>query len=339
MKKTVYLLILILAASGPLAVAQQRPQYTQYVFNNYLLNPALSGIENYTDVRAGYRSQWTGLEGAPVTGYLTINAPLGKNFLQGDATALPASGGVNPSIRLYTQQYQAAEPHHGIGLTIVADKTGPISQTNIDATYAYHLGLTARLNLAVGVSAGFSHNALNQSQITVVDPLDPVLYNLNNNQWKPDLGLGVWAYAPDYFIGVSVQQLLPQNMYITSTNNAYQNKTVPHYFLTGGFKVFLSDDVTLLPSVLFKIIKPVPATFDINLKLSFQDKLWLGGSYRRDDSFAALVGINLSSFINVGYSYDFTTSELRTVSSGTHEIVLGILLNNRYKVTCPQHTF
>jgi type IX secretion system PorP/SprF family membrane protein len=128
-------------------------------------------------------------------------------------------------------------------------------------------------------------------------------------------------------------------MYITSNNTAYQNKTVPHYFLTGGFKVFLSDDVTLLPSVLFKVIKPVPTTFDINMKLSFQDKLWLGGSYRKDDSFAALVGINLSSFINVGYSYDFTTSGLRTVSSGTHEIVLGILLNNRYKVSCPQHTF
>ncbi|MEN0057182.1 MAG: type IX secretion system membrane protein PorP/SprF, partial [Mucilaginibacter sp.] len=91
--------------------------------------------------------------------------------------------------------------------------------------------------------------------------------------------------------------------------------------------------------VLLKMIKPVPTTFDVNMKLSFQDKLWLGGSYRRGDSFAALAGININSLINVGYSYDFTTSELRTVSSGTHEIVIGILLNNRYKVTCPQHTF
>src|ERR1700754_272968 len=121
--------LIIFSGLSQLGLAQQKPQYTQYVFNNYLLNPALSGIENYTDVKAGYRSQWTGLEGAPVTGYLTINAPIGKNFIQGDATAFPASGGVNPSSRLYTQQYQAAEPHHGIGLTIVSDKTGPISQT------------------------------------------------------------------------------------------------------------------------------------------------------------------------------------------------------------------
>ena len=113
--KTVYLIIL--NALSQFCLAQQKPQYTQYIFNNYLLNPALSGIENYTDVKAGYRSQWTGLEGAPVTGYLTFNAPIGKNFVQGDATAFPASGGINPSSRLYTQQYQAAEPHHGIGLS------------------------------------------------------------------------------------------------------------------------------------------------------------------------------------------------------------------------------
>jgi type IX secretion system PorP/SprF family membrane protein len=217
MKRVLYAIVFFIAAAQS-SYAQQKPQYTQYIFNNYLLNPALTGIENYTDVKAGYRSQWTGLEGAPVTGYLTINAPIGDKFLQGDATAFPAGGGLNPSSRSYTQQYQAAEPHHGIGLTLVSDKTGPITQTNIDATYAYHLGITNRLNLAVGVSAGVSHNVLNLSQVHFADPTDPILNNINNNQWKPDLGIGVWAYASDYFFGVSVQQVLPQNLYVS---NAY----------------------------------------------------------------------------------------------------------------------
>jgi type IX secretion system PorP/SprF family membrane protein len=162
---------------------------------------------------------------------------------------------------------------------------------------------------------------------------------LDNNQWKPDLGIGVWAYSSNYFIGISAQQIFPQNLYITSKFNVYQNKTVPHYFLTGGFKVFLSEDVTLIPSVMVKYIQPVPTTYDINLKLSFLDKLWIGGSYRHNDSYAGLVGLNLSSFVNIGYSYDFTTSALNTVSNGTHEIVIGILLNNRYKVSSAQHTF
>src|SRR5476651_1728464 len=184
MKRILYLFIFfaLYIQSG---VAQQRPQYTQYVFNNLLLNPAVTGIENYTDVRAGYRSQWTGLQGAPVTSYLTVSAPIGNDFLNGDATAFPAQGGVNPSSRLYTQNYMAAEPHHGIGFMIVTDQAGPITQTNIDATYAYHLGLTERINLAVGVAAGVSNINLNTNELTLETPFDPAIANGNNSQWKP----------------------------------------------------------------------------------------------------------------------------------------------------------
>lgn len=334
--KKLYLIILLLV-SVQLVYAQQRPQYTQYVFNNYLLNPAVSGIENYTDVKLGYRSQWTGLEGAPVTSYFSINAPLGSNYLYGDASSLQAAGGENPSSRLYTQYYRAAEPHHGIGFMVVSDKAGPITQTNVSASYAYHLGITDRLNVSVGASAGFNHIILNTSQITLENPTDPTINNLQNNQWRPDVALGVWAYSANYYFGVSAQQLLPQNFYLTTGATAMQSKATPHLFVTGGYKVPLSDDVTLLPSALLKFISPAPVTFDINMKMSFRDRFWFGGSYRKDDSFAALAGFNLSSFINVGYSYDMTTSALRTVSNGSHEIVIGIMLNNRNKVTSPQH--
>jgi len=341
MLKRNLLLILVLCVCVQITFAQQRPQYTQYVFNNFLLNPAVSGIENYTDVKLGNRSQWTGLEGAPVTSYFSINAPIGDNFLQGDATAFPASGGENPSSRLYTQYYRAAEPHHGIGFMVVSDKAGPISQTNLNATYAYHLGLTDRLNMSVGVSAGVNNLSLNRDLITVVDQNDNVINNLATSQWKPDVGIGVWAYASDYYFGVSAQQLLSQNLYLTSAvpNTAQQSKTVPHFFVTGGYKLFLSDDVTLLPSALLKFIDPAPVSFDINMKLSFRDRFWFGASFRKDDSYAVLAGFNLSSIVNVGYSYDITTSALRTVSNGSHEIVLGILLNNRYNLKSPQHGF
>ncbi|MDB5032262.1 type IX secretion system membrane protein PorP/SprF [Mucilaginibacter sp.] len=337
MKRVLYLFILIVF-SIRMATAQQLPQYTQYVFNNYLLNPAVSGIENYTDAKLGYRSQWTGLDGAPVTSYLTVNLPIGNGFLNGDATAFPGGGGTNPSSRLYTQDYRASEPHHGVGIMVVTDKAGPITQTNIDATYAYHIGLAPQLNLAVGVLAGVNHISLNTSQITLATPFDPAITNGNNSQWKPDLGAGLWLYSGAYYVGASVQQLLPQNLYFSTSNTAVNvSKTVPHYFLTAGTKLYLSDDITLLPSFLVKEIQPVPLTYDINVKASFQDKFWLGGSYRHGDSFGILAGFNLSSFINIGYSYDITTSTLNTVSNGTHEIVIGLLLNNRYKVTCPQH--
>jgi len=315
--------------------AQQKPQYTQYIFNNYLINPAITGIESYTDVKAGYRNQWTGLDGAPVTMYFTIQTPIGNKFIQGDAMSQPRSN-EDPMSRSYVQDYQAAAPHHGIGFTVVTDKAGPITQNNYDVTYAYHLGITSNLNLAVGVAAGLASINLNTSQITLENALDPAIANGNNNQLKPDLGLGVWAYSAQYFFGISAQQVLPQTLFFSSNSTYNQSKTVPHYFITGGVKLFLAEDITLLPSVMFKYVNPVPTTFDLNLKMAFQDKFWIGGSYRRNDAIAAMAGINVGSFLNFGYAYDFTTSNLNTVSNGTHEIILGIMLNNMYKVVCPR---
>ena len=198
--------------------------------------------------------------------------------------------------------------------------------------------MASNLNLAVGVAAGLSHATLNTAALNPETSFDPALSN-GDGPWKPDLGLGAWLYSSTYYVGASVQQLLPSDLYFSSNNKYNQAKTVPQYFLTAGVKVFLTDDITLLPSFLIKEIQPVPLTYDINAKFSFRDKFWLGGSYRRADSFGVLAGLNISSFINVGYSYDITTSALNTVNNGTHEIVISLLLNNRYKVTCPQHTF
>jgi len=334
--KRVYLIVLLMIAGIGLR-AQQKPQYTQYIFDQQLVNPAVSGIENYTDVKAGYRSQWTGLQGAPVTSYFTINAPLGKNFIEGDATQSPADGD-NPLGHSFTDTYMAAAPHHGIGLTVVSDKAGPIRQTTFDATYAYHIGITSTLNLAVGVAAGVTNYTLNTAEVTT-EFSDPAINGGNYNQFKPDVGVGLWAYSALYFVGASVQQLLPETISFSSNSIYNQGKTVPHFFFTGGYKLFLSDDITLLPSVMVKVVNPVPVTFDANVKLAFRDHFWIGGSYRQDDAVAAMIGFNIGSFMSLGYSYDYTTSNLNTVSNGTHEIVLGIFLNNRYKVTCPQHTF
>ncbi|RYY32579.1 MAG: type IX secretion system membrane protein PorP/SprF [Sphingobacteriaceae bacterium] len=337
MKKvtTTYFFILMLLIGS--VRAQQRPAYTQYILNNYLLNPALTGIENYTDVKLGHRRQWTGIEGAPTTSYFTIHAPISAGFLDGDATGLPPGGATNPMSRLYTQNYEAAAPHHGIGMMVVHDVSGPTSQTNITASYAYHLGLAPKVNLAVGVAGGMAYSSLNSSMLSFESDFDPYLNTGTFSKWNPDLSLGVWGYSSNWYVGASIQQILPQTLYFH--NEASQSKTVPHYFVTGGIKVFLTEDVTLLPSALLKITQPASPTYDINAKLAFRDRLWIGGSYHKNDSFGAMLGININSLFNVGYSYDYTTSPLRTVSNGTHEIVLGILLNNRYKLLNPQIAF
>lgn len=318
--------------------AQQRPQYTQYIFNNYILNPAITGIENYTDVKAGYRNQWQGIEDAPVTSYISVHMPLGKQFTQGSATSFPGEGN-NPMSRSYLQNYKASEPHHGIGMHLVSDKTGPFSRTDINLTYAYHLGITSDINLAVGIAAGMSRLTLDRSKIILEDPNDQAITDHNESQVQPDLGAGIWLYGPRYFAGVSAQQLLGRPLYFSDYSEPNAGKQVPHYFITAGYKVYLGEDIAAIPSAMVKMVSPVPLSLDLNMKFAFRDKFWLGGSYRKDDSFAALAGFNVGHFFNLSYSYDFTTSELRSVSNGTHEIVLGLLLNNRYKVTCPQRNW
>src|SRR4030095_8282771 len=125
MKKSLLFLLVVVFAHG--SFAQQRPQYTQYILNNYILNPALSGIENYVDVKISGRDQWVGLSGAPRTAYLTVQAPIGKSDLRTNATSFQIPG-ENPRGKAYWESYTAAEPHHGIGLIVVNDRTGSFNR-------------------------------------------------------------------------------------------------------------------------------------------------------------------------------------------------------------------
>ncbi|HEY4195668.1 MAG TPA: type IX secretion system membrane protein PorP/SprF [Mucilaginibacter sp.] len=334
-----YVILLICLAGVSVTHAQQKPQYTQYMLNNLLINPAVSGIENYIDIKAGYRSQWTGLEGAPVTSLLSFSAPLGHAFVGGDAAGM-IPGADNPYSPEYRESYQAAGPHHGIGFNLVSDHIGYMQTNNFDASYAYHLGVSTNLNLALGVSAGMNNLALDVSKITLQNPDDNLVRNLTNNPWKPDLGIGVWAYSADYYLGVSALQLLPQQLSLATTNAAKpQNKIYPNVFFTAGYKFYLSEDVAFVPSALVKELAPLPMSFDLNAKMAFGNRFWVGGSYRYQDSAAGLVGLNISSLINVSYSYDYTTSALHSLNVNTHEIMIALMLNNRGKVICPRRTF
>lgn len=291
------------------------------------MNPAVSGIDNYIDVKSGYRKQWAGLDGAPTTQYFSVSLPLGEEFLYSNANSFSEKGS-NPANRSFLQDYQASEPHHGIGVTFVNDRAGYFKQTDFNFTYAYHLGLGAQLNLSTGVSAGFTSIGLDQSQLTLANENDPALSSNTGSQLKPDVGVGVWLYGANYFVGLSAKQILSQQLNFGTSGIG---KQAPHYFASAGMKFFVGDRFIAMPSVMVKHVSPVPVTYDLNMKLAYSDKFWVGGSYRKNDSFAALLGVNLGHLFTASYSYDFTTSK-RTISGGTHEFVLGILLNNRYRV-------
>lgn len=334
-----YFCVFIIAlAINNFCYGQETPRTTQYVFNNYLLNPALSGIDSYVDLKLGYRKQWSGLEGAPSTQYITLSAPLGEEFVRKSVNSF-SSKGYNPLSRSFVNTYTAAEPHHGIGLIAMTDKAGLIRQSNVNLTYAYHLGLSNEVNLAVGLAAGVNFLSFNATNIIAENLSDPLFGADYNNRFRPDIGAGLWLYSPRFFIGASAKQLLGRRTVIENNSSialAYQSTTI---YGTAGYKIFLDEDIAMIPSVLASYHPNSPAAVDANLKLAYQDKFWLGTSYRNNDSFSMLAGFNVASFVNLSYSYDINTSALRSVNNGTHEIVLGFLLNNKYEVKCSTRQF
>jgi type IX secretion system PorP/SprF family membrane protein len=333
--------IIILVNFFAIVHAQQRPYYTQYIMNNYIINPAVAGIENYWDVKASHRLQWVGLQDAPVTTYLTIQGPLHKSdYGRENPTSFHASG-QNPRGTAYWQNYTAPEPHSGVGFTVLNDITGPLNRFAAYGTYAYHLGLSPHTSLSVGLSGGITQMTLNADKLNfgTAYPVDPAVGSSGLiNRIKPDIIAGVWIYSRDYFVGLALQQIIPQQIAFSNNTVVLQNgKLVPHTFLTAGYRTQLSDDVSFLPSILIRYINPLPIGFDINAKFQYQDLVWAGASYRYQDGFAAMVGVNISNTINIGYSYDLTTSQLNTVSKGTHEILVGFMLGNRYGDWCPRN--
>jgi type IX secretion system PorP/SprF family membrane protein len=321
------------------AVAQQKPHYTQYILNNYILNPALSGIENYTDVKISARDQWVGLNGAPKTTYFSIHAPIGKEDYKTSATSFNIPG-ENPRGKAYWENYTASEAHHGVGFYMMNDQTGLYNRFNANVSYAYHLGLSPRTNISAGFSAGISKLSYNRAKATPVDPSDPALGSGSDiYKMVPDLNAGLWLYSADYFVGVAAQQIWPQQ--VSFTGNSAGFKLMPHIFSTAGYRFLLNDDINMLPSVMAKYVlnSGVAPQVDLNVKMQYRDLLWVGGSYRIKDGYAGMIGINVGNSCNVGYSYDLTTTNLNTVSRGTHEFIVGFLIGNRYKDTCPRNVW
>ncbi|MEI9956773.1 MAG: PorP/SprF family type IX secretion system membrane protein [Ferruginibacter sp.] len=159
-----------------IALAQVKPFYTQYILNQYILNPAVTGIENYTDIKLSNRNQWTGINGAPVTNYFTIHTPIGKSDLRTSATSFEVPG-ENPRGKQLWEEYTPPEAHHGIGFTAMNDKAGYINRWSLSASYAYHKPLSVKTTLAAGFSAGISSVNLDRSKIewANLDPNDPAI--------------------------------------------------------------------------------------------------------------------------------------------------------------------
>ncbi len=192
-----YISALLIIIGFPI-VAQLKPQYTQYVINPFIINPACAGIENYHDVKLSYRQQWVGIKDAPATSYLTISSPLGKSDLKSNATTLYGTANEDNKNKRLKDQYSRSKAHHGIGLQIINDQYGPFSNLSVKGVYAYHLGLTPKLTMSLGVGAGVNKTSLDIDKLFFgsTAPADPaIFYTSQMQKYNMDVDAGVWLYS------------------------------------------------------------------------------------------------------------------------------------------------
>jgi type IX secretion system PorP/SprF family membrane protein len=274
--------------------AQQAPQYSHYLFNQFQINPAVAGTKQCLDMRFGYRTQWVGFEGAPRTGFASINGFIGK----------PKRNGVS----------------HGIGVMLEADNTEPFSKTHFNLAYAFHFKMNREMRGSLGLFAGFTQYRMDLSTILVEDASDPILApGSSSNLLVPELSPGFWMYNKRFYLGASVKHITGRKA--SDIGNA---RLLPHFNLTTGYSIPMSKTTSFIPSVLVKYVRAAPVAADLNAMIDFDQRLAIGLGYRNGDAVVALMKFNFLNFFTVGYAYDMTTSPVRVASSNSHEIILGI---------------
>lgn len=272
--------------------AQQDPQFTQYMYNMSVINPAYA-TDDPTTINFGllYRSQWNTSIGGPQTATFFGHSTLGKR-MEG-------------------------------GLSIIHDEVGGIvKNTSVFADFAYVIPVSERSKLSLGLKAGASFFSTNFNGFVFSDPVpDPTFAN-NISEVFPNVGFGLYYFSDNYYLGFSAPNLLKTEYLERDSGVVAQGSREIHYFLTGGYVFNLSDNVKLKPAFMMKAVSGAPLAVDVTANTLLYEKVELGIGYRINDSFAGLVNFELFPSIRVGYVYEQTTSNLGRFNSGTHEILL-----------------
>lgn len=290
-------LVLLLLLSCSIGVAQQLPQFSQYMFNTISINPAYAGSRETISVVGLHRSQWVGITGGPTTQTLSIHSPLKNEKI-------------------------------GLGLSVINDHPGYENVTFVYSDFSYTINTGPKTKLAFGLKAGFTHYNLDQQFLA--DPSvvsDPFFVNFSN-RWNPNVGVGLFFHTNRWYLGLSSPRIIKTNYNKNAKNVAnveYIAQERNSYYFTGGVVFDLSENTKLKPAYLIKATNGAPLSIDINANFLFNEKFWIGGGYRTNintSSLGALADFQVSKQMRIGYAYEYYLSDLRPYTSGTHEIIL-----------------
>lgn len=314
--KKIYLAIAFLIFLGIFSGnAQQDPQYTQYMYNTQVVNPAYAGNRDVLSFGLLYRTQWVGLEGAPETGTFTVDSPIGSLDKM------------------------------GLGLTIVRDEIGPSINTNITVDYAYTINVSENSELSFGIKAGADIMDVDFSRLNVADQND-IFENNIDNKISPQIGAGVYFNTYKFYAGLSVPNFLNTNHFDVSdlvdpeTGEPTQSTTAKdnlHYFFIAGYVFDLGENLKFKPATMFKAVSGSPLQADLSLNFLLYEKLTLGAAYRWDAALSALAGFQFTDQIFIGFGYDFETTAIESYNGGSYEFMLRFdVFNKPERVLTPR---
>jgi len=270
--------------------SQQDPQYTHYMYNMNVINPAYAGSRGTLSISALYRTQWVGLDGSPETATLAIHAPVGKNL--------------------------------ALGFSVIADEIGPVKEQNIYADISYTLTTSEEGRLAFGLKGGITLQDIGLvSLLLPQDPNDP-LFADNVNEVYPNFGAGIYYYTDKFYAGLSAPNLLETVHFEKDGGTLSKASEKMHYFFTTGYVFDLSESLKFKPSAMAKAVSGSPLSIDVSANFLINDRLELGANYRFGDAVSGLVNFGVTPDLRLGYAYDYTTTNLGNFNSGTHEIFL-----------------
>ncbi|MGG6231477.1 PorP/SprF family type IX secretion system membrane protein [Tenacibaculum sp. SDUM215027] len=297
MKKKIYLILLVILVSTSIKMfAQQDPQYTQYIYNMSIINPAYAGSKEKISLGLLARSQWVGVSGAPKTFSGFIHSPVSRKI--------------------------------GLGLSLIHDKIGPVSETHAYADFSFTINTSENAKLAFGLKAGATFQQIGLLTLNQVESNDPQ-FSQNSNKTHPNFGVGAFYYKENFYVGASIPNLLETLHFERSNGKITKASEKMHGFLTAGYVIDLKNDFQLKPSVLVKYADSSPLSLDLSLNLLWNNKVEFGVAHRIDDSWSAIINFKIRKDLRLGYAYDYTVSNLGEFSSGSHEFLLLFDFNSR----------
>jgi len=286
MKKLFYIVTIVLFGVFE-ASAQQESQYTQYMYNTMTFNPGYTGSREVVSAMGLYRTQWVGLDGAPKTMNFSIQSPLGYHG-------------------------------NGIGLNIVSDEIGPTKNTALTANYAYTIVTGSDLKISFGISGGFDNYKVDYTKLNIKD--QDIYMTGTESQFSPNVGAGVYVHTYNWYAGVSVPKLLKTDHSNDVASSVYTTKS--HFYAIAGYVFDLNPYLRFKPAVLAKVVSGAPVAVDLSANFLINDKFTVGAAYRWDAAVSAMAGFQVTDAIQLGYAYDYETTNLGNYNSGSHEFFL-----------------